>query len=137
MRGSHYYRQKKRGIILVEVLLAVTILSVGLIIILQSMTASRRNIALSLDYSRAAFLLENKITAMLEDNSSESAGGPQETITQDGRGYDYNVSSETADGAPDGLKKVKLALTWKAGSRNNEVNLQTYVFTPQKETSEE
>ena len=59
--------------ILVEALLAVVILGVGISLVVQSLNVSRRNVARSLDYTRAVFLIENKLTAMLLSPSSSSS----------------------------------------------------------------
>jgi Tfp pilus assembly protein PilV len=122
-----------KGMVLVEALLAIVILSVGITVVVQALSASRRNVAYSLDFTKALFILENEIT-----KASIHSGGltdSENTIQNDQREYNFHVSPETMKGSESpNLKEFKAELTWKTGSKDNALVINTYTFTPPHDT---
>ncbi len=125
--------------ILVEALLAVVILSVGISLVVQSLNMSRRNVARSLDYTRAIFLIENKLTAMLLNPSSSSSldAGADENLQDAGQEYSYNVEEKSlTEENSQHLKDVTAELSWKTGRRENILSVSALVFDPSSEKQE-
>jgi len=125
--------------ILVEALLAVVILGVGISLVVQSLNVSRRNVARSLDYTRAVFLIENKLTAMLLSPSSSSSldANADESLQNFGQEYSYNFEEKSLTG--DSFKyltDVTAELSWKTGRRENVLSVSALVFDPSSEKQE-
>lgn len=122
--------------ILVEALLAVVILGVGISLVVQSLSVSRRNVALSLDYTRAMFLIENQLTEMLSSSTipSSSDVDADENLRDSGREYIYNFEQKSLTGESfKHLKDVKTELSWKTGRRENVLSAGTLIFNPSSE----
>ncbi len=125
--------------ILVEALLAVVILGVGISLVVQSLNMSRRNVARSLDYTRAIFLIENKLTAMLLSPSISSSldAGADESLQDAGREYSYNVEEKSlTEENSQHLTNVTAELSWKTGRRENVLSVSALVFDPSSEKQE-
>lgn len=120
--------------LLVEALLAVVILGVGISLVVQSLSVSRRNVTHSLEYTRAIFLIENKLTTMLSNPSGQSDLDANESFQDSGREYAYNLKEKSLSGESfEHLKDVKAELSWKTGRRENILSIGTLVFSPSNE----
>ena len=126
--------QNQSGIILVEALLAVVILGVGISLVVQSLNVSRRNVARSLDYTRAIFSIENKLTEMLLSPSSSLSLDADESLQDAGQEYAFNLKEKSlARENVNHLKDVEANLSWKTGHRENVLSVSTLVFDPSSE----
>ncbi len=125
--------KKKAGSLLLESLLAIVILSVALVLLIQSMTASLRAARYSSDFSVAVVLAENKMYDLLQK-------GFVENNFQDGGHYDfpfdkyeYTVSAADSGQTQDeGLNQTDIKVSWKSGSKNNSFKIATFLLQPSK-----
>lgn len=129
---------QSKGFILIEALLAVVILSTGITLVVQSLSASRRNVALSLNYTQAMFAFEDQMTKLVLSKTDE-AGSPMNENASDSR-EEYSFVLEPGSSSEldsDYLKQKQAKLSWKSGRRENVLSLNTLVFTPPHETDKQ
>lgn len=115
-----------RGFLLVEVLVALSVLLIGLILISRSFGISLRAVAYSKYYLIATTLLEKKAIDCetkddLEDGKTNGVFSENEDFSWIQKVTDLDTDS--------GLKKVELSVSWQKGERNSgNVSLVTYVI---------
>ncbi len=118
-----------KGMVLVEALLAIVILSVGITVVVQALSASRRNVSYSLDYTKALFVLENELTKVSQSKNQADSG--ENTIQNDSREYHFTFSPQTLnDSDSQNLKEYEAELSWKSGSKDSALIINMYTFTP-------
>ncbi|MCK5580303.1 MAG: hypothetical protein KAJ18_03430 [Candidatus Omnitrophica bacterium] len=123
----------RNGSLLIEALLAIVIMSVSLTVIIQSMTSSLRATVYSLDYSKAAFLAENKMFDILCVSDEGGAGTREGSFKEPFEKYRYRISSkELPDTQNDSLREVNLDVSWGIGKKTRELSLKTYAFVPEQ-----
>ena len=116
----------RSGFTLLEVLVAMVLLSIALVAIFELFSADLRGIAKSDDVSNAAMLAESRIREVLdEDNLAEKTW--TET-TEDG--YRINtVVRSTADDRTQNLQikllEINLTVSWIKDSKERSLNLKT------------
>lgn len=136
----NYKITKRRGSILIEVLLSVVILATCISIVVQAMTSSLRAARHSSSYTQAMILLDNKMGEILKKGSVSSSlkeSGRFEVpfdhfqyeLTT--RGYEEQIMPEAADVSD--LNRVELSVVW--GSEN--LKKQLAVHTLLLETADE
>jgi len=124
---------KSQGALLIEVLLAIMILSVVLTVVMNSFVSSLRATVTTADYSTALSLLDDKMfdvqlqKALETQASSESFPEPYDRFSYDFESKDFGVDSPTKT-----IQEIDLSVSWTQGKRNNRVNLATLQFIPPK-----
>lgn len=122
---------KKRGFTLVELMVAVSILCIGIIFVLRSFIAS----ASALDYTRNRLLamqvLQEKI-AELEQEAVEKGGTQPAEISEElqlgNRTADYKleVTPLEEEELKEEINKAEMSLFWKENGRQKDEILVTY-----------
>jgi Tfp pilus assembly protein PilV len=121
-----------QGTLLLEVLLAVVILSTSLSVIVKSLASSLRAMATSADYSKAMILLENKMFELMRkkiiDASFTDAGGFPSPFEK----YQYTVKTHgTAEGnQPNGVNEVEVRVFWSSGLNQKGISATTCLLDP-------
>jgi len=123
-------KNKKEGFLLLEVLFTVAILSVGIVLIVQSHLVSLRAGLYSDDFFKASFLLRNKMNEVLEQSVVESDLSEDGSFPSPYEDFRYDLQSEEPDYEEqcEGLSEVVLTVSWKNGKRENSIAASTYVF---------
>ncbi len=129
---TNCFFSQKKGAVIIEVLLAITIMSVGLTFIIQSFVSSLRANIYTSGYSTAIILLENKMYEYRQSNVIK------EDIKEEGifeKPYDkfrYRIESKkiTEEGSRKDLNEMTLRVSWSSGKRENNVSVTTYIFSP-------
>jgi len=130
-------KKDTKGILLIEVLLGVVIISVSLTMIIASLMTSIRASVFSEDYSRAAIILDNLFFDLmvtpdpffLSSSLGEDCGQPFD-------GYQCHITTEDSfelfgQEALEGLNKVSATVSWPSGMNRKEISSQTLVLTPE------
>lgn len=130
MSGFWNRRRKKKGALLLEVLLSVVILSAGLTVMIQAMTSSLRSQVYSTDYTAAVILLENEMFDLLIKGSAASDFSREGTCPPPYEKYRYQIDARpsTATGR-ETMSEAAAQVSWTSGRRNNNVTLETLLFT--------
>jgi prepilin-type N-terminal cleavage/methylation domain-containing protein len=115
-----------KGFSLLEVLIAVAILSGGIVIILQAVVFSGRLSRVSCDAVRGIFIAEDKMQELeFKTNNQIIAESSANSGRQDGFKWQYNIS-EDADKA--GLYKMDLKVEWESAGREQNLELASWLL---------
>ena len=141
-RNAQYEKHNTRNAFtLIEVMISIIILSIGLVLILQTFGRSLIALRTAEDYLKATNIGANKLAQMQikakEDWDSFKKDGLDERFKTDGIEYVWKVDVVSVkwlmDKIPDiykTLNEVKTTLSWKEGKRKGIVPLITYMISP-------
>ena len=122
----------RKGSVLLEALLSVVILSVGITVIVQSMTASLRASMVSSDYSKAMYLLDNKMTEYVQALSTGHIFSEENKFSEPFDKFSYSLKADPLDDKPN-LNKIHLEVDWKNQNIEKTIALETYLIKPKEE----
>ncbi|MCX5715092.1 MAG: prepilin-type N-terminal cleavage/methylation domain-containing protein [Candidatus Omnitrophica bacterium] len=114
----------KRGFSLLEVVIAVGILSVGIITVVQALTYSSRVAGVASDYVRALFLVTDKLQELEFQEKLIPPGYAKQDSGEQGR-FKWNYTIEQDQGTA--LNKLNLGINWVRRDRQEALNLVTYL----------
>jgi len=113
------------GIILLEVIITVAIISMGLVVIAQSFLSVSGALARDLEYARAGFLLDEQWQTAKQYVPflfQERAAGSQDKTSSS---Y-YGEIAVGACPAEKNLCDVRISIAWNSGSQKKSIFLDTY-----------
>ena len=122
-----------KGFTLLEVLVALVILSTAVTLIFQLFSANMRNIALSEDYLSATVKAEARMQAVLDDDALAAQSWSK--TTGDGCRIDVVVSEalvQRTEELPVKLLEVALTISWAANIRQKSLTLRTVKMVGRK-----
>ena len=120
------FRDACGGFTLLEVLVALVLLSIALVAIFELFSTNMRGIAKSDDYSNAVILGESKMREILDDNNLTEKTWTEST--DDGYRIDAVVSSTASDRTENlqiKLLEINLTVSWIKDSKERTLNLKT------------
>ena len=137
-RNENNRLRANKAFTLIEIMVSISILSLGLVVILQWFSHSLNILRISQNYTKATLLLENKI-ADIEikfKEGAEETGGSEEFEDSNilfksrteampvecKKELDSGQEMEYGD-----LYKIKAVLSWKEGRRKGSISLVTYL----------
>jgi len=111
------------GYVLVDVLVAVTILSIGLVFVASSMMVPLRAVNSSLNHSNALWLIDQTLSELRRDLVSL----PSKTVHEiDGKRFVCKVEGSGYEGR---LHWVRIEVTWEERREIKKAHLETVVYT--------
>ena len=119
-------RNACRGFTLLEVLVALVLLSISLLAIFELFSANLRGIAKADDYSHAVIMAESKMREVLDDNTLAERTWTEST--DDGYRIDAVVSSTEGERTEDlqiKLLEINLTVSWIKDSKERSFKLKT------------
>ncbi|MFZ2198075.1 MAG: prepilin-type N-terminal cleavage/methylation domain-containing protein [Thermodesulfovibrionales bacterium] len=119
-------RNECEGFTLLEVLVAMALLSISLVAIFELFSADLRGIAKSDDYSHAVIMAESKMRKILDDDTLKEQSWTEST--DDGYRIDAVVSSTASDRTENlqiKLLEINLKVSWIKDSKDRTFNLKT------------
>ncbi len=114
------------GFTLLEILVALAIMSIALVVVFQLFSANLKGITASGDYIHASMLAESKMRAILDDD--KLAEKSWSDVTEDGHQIDAavtKVEEKRTDNLPVILLKIDVTVHWMSGSRERTITLET------------
>jgi type II secretion system protein I len=126
-----YFRDD--GFTLLEILVALAIMSIALVVVFQLFSANMRGIAASGDYIHASMIAESKMREILDDD--ELAEKSWSDVTEDGHQVDASVTKveeNRTDNLPVKLLKIDVTVHWTKGSRERTITLETLKMVKNK-----
>ena len=119
-------RNDPRGFLLIEVLLAVTILAVSLTVISHALTAVYRNSVSVRDYSLGLFLLESKMYALFQKKKFQCFDHESGQFEKPFERFRYALESSAPE---DGhLCEVTLNVSWPSGKQDRSLSLVVWKY---------
>lgn len=124
--GNNFPHPHHNGFTLLEILVALAIMSIALVVVFQLFSANMRGIIASGDYINASMLAESKMREVLsEDKLTEKSSSD---VTEDGHQIDVVVTDadeKRTDNLQVKLLKIDVTVHWKKGSRERTITLET------------
>ena len=120
------FRNASRGFTLLEVLVALVLLSISLVAIFELFSTNLRGIAKSDDYSHAVIMAESRMRQILDDDTLAVQTWTEST--EDGYRIDAVVSSTASDRTENlqiKLLEIQLTVSWIKDSKERTLNLKT------------
>ncbi|MBL7068661.1 MAG: type II secretion system protein [Candidatus Omnitrophica bacterium] len=122
-------RNKRLGFLLLEVLVSVTMISVGLIYVVRSFSASTRAITTSAKFLNSVSMLEEKLWE-LEAKGAIERGRYRGSITTDDE-YSWEAEVEGLENAP--INSLKLKVGWKGPQKRRQgISIETYLWNEEE-----
>jgi len=121
-----YFAFYEAGFTLLEVLVALTLLSVALVVILQLFSANLRGIATSEDFAKATMRAEATMRDVLDNEDIEEKSSSE--TTPDGYRIDVaitNADEKRTENLPLKLLQISLTVHWKDGVKERSLTLKT------------
>ena len=123
-------KKNSRAFLLLEVVLTITILSVGLVFVIRAISTSMKAVKAAFDYNQAIHLIYNKAFELETDPSFRelsSSFKKEEGTFEDNEDFRWKCLFEKI---PDyNLSKVTLTVTWKEGRREGVLDMATFLQT--------
>jgi type II secretion system protein I len=121
MAASNYNR-RNNGFTLIEVILAVGILSVGIISCLQALSFSAKASGLSFDYLSASFLAQDKIQELeFREKSGNLKSGEQTSEKKD----KFDISCSLNQSLEQTLLDADIQVGWERSGRKETLEINT------------
>ena len=118
---SRDYNQS--GYVLVDVLVAVTILAIGLVFVASSMMVPLRAVNGSLNHSNALWLIDQTLSELRRDLVSLPSKAVHEI---DGKRFVCKVEGSGYEGR---LHRVRIEVTWEEKREIRKAHLETVMYT--------
>ena len=126
MRGLRKSLSTNEGFTLLEVLVAMVLLSVALVAILQLFSINLRSIAASEDFAKAVMRAEATMRDVLDDDDIAEKSSSE--TTPDGYRIDVaitNAEEKRTENLPLKLLQISLTVHWKDGVKERALTLKT------------
>lgn len=124
----------KKGVTLIEIMVAVAILSCGLIPIFQALFVSVNAFSASTNYSNLHAWMDEKIWDMKDEVMRGSIGTAEQggRVTLANKEFDWSVSVNLID-ADQELYRLRLLVSWKEGNKEKSLTRTAYALPPLEE----
>jgi prepilin-type N-terminal cleavage/methylation domain-containing protein len=109
----HSAQRRRRGLTLLEVIVAMALMAIGITAVLQAITACLRSSTASAEYSRGVLLAQRVATDY--QRNEELDVGVKDGEFDDTPGYTWEVQVASAD--DEGLYPVRVTVAWANGAR--------------------
>jgi len=122
-----------KGFTLLEILVALAIMSIALVVIFQLFSANMKGIVASGDYMHAAMIAESQMMQVLDDDNLAPASWSK--VTDDGQTVDAvitDVESKRTENLPVKLLKIDVTVHWTKGFRERTITLETMKLVKKK-----
>lgn len=127
-----FLRQIKSKIasFLLEALIAVSILSVSLVIIIRSHVAALRSQALAQSYALASLLLEREMTGLVQNGYLASDLRQTKRLSPPFEAFEVSLSTKPAGSSYnfENLNEADVVLSWTTGQKSQKLSASTFVF---------
>jgi type II secretion system protein I len=123
----NFPHSRNGGFTLLEILVALAIMSIALVVVFQLFSANMRGITASGDYIHASMLAESKMREILDDDKLAEKSSWSD-VTEDGNKFDAVVTSvedKRTENLPVKLLKIDVTVHWMKGSQERTITLET------------
>ena len=118
-------KANNKGFSLLELIVAVAILSAGIVVVMEAIVSSTRAAGLSCDVVSAVFLAEDKLQELeYKETNSMISTEPEESEGEQGK-FSWKRTLNLDAGS--GLYALDMELKWRAKSWQEKFSVQTYL----------
>ena len=128
-------RSDKKGFTLIEIMVAVAILSCGLVPIFQALFVSVNAFGTSVNSSNLQPWIDEKIWETKDKLLHGSSGADSGRVTLARKEFTWTVSVDLID-AEEKLYQLRLAVSWQEGGREKNVIRTAYELLPKEKVKE-
>lgn len=119
----------KKGSLLLEALLATAILSISIVVIIQSLSVSARATSYNINYTKALMFLDNKFFDALRDPNQKLSSLDEGAFPFPDDHFHYRQeTSDPKEESMDNLQDLHLNVSWNLDNKNQQLQLETYRF---------
>ncbi|MFA6378966.1 MAG: hypothetical protein WCX16_04195 [Candidatus Omnitrophota bacterium] len=121
---------KNKGSFLLEALIAVSILSVSLAIIIRSHLTALQAQVFAKDYALATLLLEREMIEVVENGYIERDISQERNLEKPYERFTLFIKTAAAgkEYVFDSLNEVQLTLSWEEGRKAHQFSVSTFIF---------
>jgi type IV pilus assembly protein PilV len=120
--------KSESGVTLIEILIAVTILAIGLLGVAGLQVTAIKGNSHGNTISQATAIAEEQVEIIRNMDYSEVTFDPNPFVENNVDGTIYTRTTEVENNTPlTDLKRVTVTVTWSSGSKNRQVQLRTIV----------
>ena len=124
MSRSLSTRNKRKGFLLLEVLISVTVITVGLVYVVRSFSSSSRAIDTATHFLKSLSLVEEKLWDLEAEGMVEK--GRYDGSFEDDQEYSWRLEIEGEKEIP--INIVNLKVEWDGPGNKQRVTLETYMY---------
>lgn len=124
---SNLPHSHEEGFTLLEIMVALAIMSIALVVVFQLFSANMRGIVASGDYIHASMLAESEMRQILDKDKLTEKSWTD--VTDDGRQIDAvvtDIDSTRTKNLPVKLLKIDVTVHWTKGSHDRKITLETF-----------
>ena len=118
------FKQNKKGFLMLEVLVCVVVITVGLIFIINSFSASTAAITTSRNYITALSLLEDRLWEF--ERARQTKEGEDEDRFRNKENFKWSYEAREVEETP--LNKLTFAVSWKQREKTKRVSITTFLW---------
>lgn len=118
-------RQKDKGFLLFEIMISISILSLGITLILSSFISPIRAIEFSKNYFKAGILLEKKLLEFY--NSGIEEGVSMGEFSDFDNKFSWHMDAVRLEKNDFSCKEVKLKVLWRERGREKDLSVSIYI----------
>ena len=120
----------RRGVLLIEILLSMVILSVSLTLIMQSLLSNLHAIAGAIDYARNTLAFESKLDLVFMQSLRHDPIHDGELADSSGE-YQFFLKQHPVQASNNStamrLNEAELTMSWKNGKKENHISTVTFL----------
>ncbi len=118
----------RRGFLLLEVLVSITIIAVGLVYVIRSFSSSTRAIETAAHFLKSVSLIEEKLWEIEAEGSIEE--GRDEGRFEEDEEYGWVLEAEGLEDIP--INRLELKVEWEGPGRRQRVSIETYLWNEEE-----
>ncbi|HOD12914.1 MAG TPA: hypothetical protein PLO93_06695 [Candidatus Omnitrophota bacterium] len=122
--------KNKTASLLLEALIAVSILAVSLVIIIRSHVAALRSQTLAQSYALASLLLEREMTGLIQNGYLANDLRQTKKLPAPFEAFEVSLSTKPAGASYnfENLNEADVVLSWTTGQKSQKLSASTFVF---------
>jgi len=130
-----------RGMLLLEAIFAIVILVTTLSVIIESLVSALRATVITADYSKALVLADQVMAGLMRQRFIDATFQEEADFSAPDEQFHYEIKTQkmpVEDNAGAGLNEVQLTVSWKSGSKEQNISLVTWLAdVPEKKSPSE
>lgn len=117
-------RQKDKGFLLLEIMVSISILSIGVVLVLSSFMEPIKVMELSRNYFKAGILLEKKLLELYNNGIEEGVSMGEFSDFDNKFSWCLDVVRLEDDSS---CREIKLKVLWRERGREKDLSISTYI----------